>query len=142
MSKIYPSVSHLQQNFCIAPSRENSVHRGCFDLLHPGHIIRSFCESLGEVLVVGINSDASKSSGEQRPILQRAGNCDPVLAALGCGLCHYVGKIHLSADSCVAVDILVKGGDWSVETVVAKRCGGLGGSGVDPIKQELPPRAL
>src|SRR5271169_3507636 len=59
---------------------------GCFDLLHVGHV-RGFQEarSLGDLLVVGINSDASvrKLKGPGRPIVPEGERAE-VLAALGC----------------------------------------------------------
>jgi D-beta-D-heptose 7-phosphate kinase/D-beta-D-heptose 1-phosphate adenosyltransferase len=57
---------------------------GCFDLLHVGHI-RSFrdAKALGDILIVGLNSDASVRSikGTQRPIVAQADRAE-VIAAL------------------------------------------------------------
>ena len=59
---------------------------GCFDLLHPGHVASlQAARNLGDVLIVGVNSDASvkANKGPTRPILnqdERAG----MLAALAC----------------------------------------------------------
>src|SRR5215470_8636162 len=59
---------------------------GCYDLLHVGHV-RGLQEArgLGDVLVVGVNSDASvrKLKGPRRPIVPEAERAE-VLAALGC----------------------------------------------------------
>jgi rfaE bifunctional protein nucleotidyltransferase chain/domain len=59
---------------------------GCFDILHVGHV-RSLQEarSLGDVLVVGVNSDASvrKLKGASRPIVPEAERAE-LLAALAC----------------------------------------------------------
>lgn len=59
---------------------------GCFDLLHVGHV-RGFEEArgLGDVLVVGVNSDASvrRLKGPGRPIVPEAERAE-LLAALGC----------------------------------------------------------
>jgi len=59
---------------------------GCFDLLHVGHV-RGFQEarSLGDVLVVGVNSDASvrRLKGPGRPVVPEAERAE-VLASLGC----------------------------------------------------------
>ena len=59
---------------------------GCFDLLHVGHV-RGFQEArgLGDLLVVGVNSDASvrKLKGPGRPIVPEGERAE-VLAALGC----------------------------------------------------------
>lgn len=59
---------------------------GCFDILHVGHIrILQQSKALGDILVVGINSDASvrKLKGETRPINSEEDRGE-VLAALGC----------------------------------------------------------
>jgi D-beta-D-heptose 7-phosphate kinase/D-beta-D-heptose 1-phosphate adenosyltransferase len=57
---------------------------GCFDLLHVGHI-RSFrdAKALGDILIVGINSDASVRAikGDSRPIINQADRAE-VIAAL------------------------------------------------------------
>ena len=45
---------------------------GCFDILHAGHVhYLNECKKLGDILVVGINSDGSirRVKGEKRPIL-------------------------------------------------------------------------
>ncbi|HKI33282.1 MAG TPA: D-glycero-beta-D-manno-heptose 1-phosphate adenylyltransferase [Gemmataceae bacterium] len=59
---------------------------GCFDVLHVGHV-RGLQEArgLGDVLVVGVNSDASvrKIKGPRRPIVPEAERAE-LLAALGC----------------------------------------------------------
>jgi rfaE bifunctional protein nucleotidyltransferase chain/domain len=59
---------------------------GCFDLLHVGHI-RSFAaaRSLGDLLIVGINSDASvrQLKGETRPLVPVAERAE-ILSALSC----------------------------------------------------------
>jgi rfaE bifunctional protein nucleotidyltransferase chain/domain len=56
---------------------------GCFDLLHVGHI-RSFrdAKALGDILIVGINSDASVRSikGESRPIVSQADRAELIAA--------------------------------------------------------------
>ena len=59
---------------------------GCFDLLHPGHVSSlQAARSLGDVLVVGLNSDASvkANKGPARPILSQHERA-ALLAALEC----------------------------------------------------------
>ncbi len=97
---------------------------GCFDLLHVGHVrYLEEAKALGDVLVVGINSDGSVRSlkGPQRPILPEEERAE-VLSALGC--VDYV-TIFEEADpleliSVIRPHILVKGGDWSRETTVGR----------------------
>jgi rfaE bifunctional protein nucleotidyltransferase chain/domain len=56
---------------------------GCFDLLHVGHI-RSFrdAKALGDILIVGVNSDASvrRIKGDSRPIVNQAERAEVVAA--------------------------------------------------------------
>lgn len=95
---------------------------GVFDLLHAGHV-RSLqgAAGLGDVLVVGLNDDASvaRLKGAKRPILpleQRA----EVVAALGC-----VGYVTAFSEDtpaklieAVEPDVLAKGADYSGKEVV------------------------
>jgi rfaE bifunctional protein nucleotidyltransferase chain/domain len=96
---------------------------GCFDLLHPGHVryLRD-ARALGDVLVVGVNTDASVrrlGKGDDRPILPEADRSE-VLAALG--MVDYVALFDddtpLELIREVAPDVLVKGGDWTPDRIV------------------------
>ncbi len=95
---------------------------GCFDLLHVGHIaLLHQAAGLGARLVVGLNSDASvrRLKGETRPILPEAERA-ALLAALECvDMVVLFGQDtprELIAE--LQPDVLVKGGDYTVETVV------------------------
>lgn len=95
---------------------------GCFDLLHVGHVrYLQEARSLGDVLVVGVNSDASvkRLKGPTRPVQIEADRAE-ILAALGC-----VNFTVIFTDDTpetlihkVKPDILVKGGDWKIEQIV------------------------
>jgi D-beta-D-heptose 7-phosphate kinase/D-beta-D-heptose 1-phosphate adenosyltransferase len=96
---------------------------GVFDLLHPGHVryLRA-ARRLGDVLVVGVNSDRSARSldkGPNRP-LNRAGDRAELLAALE--MVDYVTVFDADTPydliKAVQPDVLVKGGDWSVDKIV------------------------
>jgi D-glycero-beta-D-manno-heptose 1-phosphate adenylyltransferase len=96
---------------------------GCFDLIHAGHV-RTLREArrLGDRLVVGVNSDASVrrlGKGPERPVLPEAERAE-VLAALE--PVDYVAIFEedtpLELVRAVEPDVLVKGGDWSEETIV------------------------
>ncbi|MFC1611223.1 D-glycero-beta-D-manno-heptose 1-phosphate adenylyltransferase, partial [Myxococcota bacterium] len=105
---------------------------GCFDLLHPGHV--AFLESarsLGDVLVVGINSDASvrKLKGAERPVLDQASRTR-VVGALAC--VDYV-VLFDEADPVALVkalrpDVHVKGADYPMRDIIEREavefCGG------------------
>jgi rfaE bifunctional protein nucleotidyltransferase chain/domain len=95
---------------------------GCFDILHTGHTrYLRMAKSFGDVLVVGVNSDASVRmiKGEKRPINAEAERLE-ALAALEC-----VDFVTLFSEpdphriiSELQPDILVKGGDWPVEKII------------------------
>jgi D-beta-D-heptose 7-phosphate kinase/D-beta-D-heptose 1-phosphate adenosyltransferase len=97
---------------------------GCFDLLHPGHIHTLVqARALGDVLIVGLNSDESvqRLKGKKRPILDQTERA-AILAAL-----EAVDYVTIFDDDTprtlilqLRPNVLVKGGDWSAETVVGK----------------------
>jgi len=95
---------------------------GCFDILHVGHVeYLSQARSKGDVLVVGLNSDQSvkRLKGEMRPINPENARAI-VLAALEC--VDFViffeedTPYHLIKE--VQPNILIKGGDYSIDTIV------------------------
>jgi rfaE bifunctional protein nucleotidyltransferase chain/domain len=97
---------------------------GCFDLLHPGHVrCLEQARSMGDLLVVGINSDASvrENKGEGRPILPESERAE-LLAALEC--VDYVAVFHEPTPreliARLLPDILVKGGDWGPDEIVGR----------------------
>jgi rfaE bifunctional protein nucleotidyltransferase chain/domain len=89
---------------------------GCFDLLHRGHVdYLQRARDLGDLLVVGVNSDASvrQLKGPARPILPEADRA-AVLAALR-AVDAVVIFAEPTAEALVAAirpDVYVKGGDW------------------------------
>ncbi len=95
---------------------------GCFDILHPGHIrvieqARAQCDRL----IIGLNSDASvtRLKGPGRPVNDQSARAD-VLAALGAvhGVIIFDDDTPLSVIEALKPDVLVKGGDYSRDTVV------------------------
>ncbi len=97
---------------------------GCFDIIHSGHVDYLLkARQLGDVLIVGINTDASvkRIKGDKRPILMQnerafiVSNLKPV---------DYVTffdedtPAELIAD--IIPDILVKGADWSLDKIVGR----------------------
>ena len=97
---------------------------GCFDILHVGHI-RSLEEarSLGDHLVVAINSDASvrRLKGPERPIVS-ATQRGEVVAALACvdWVVIFGSPTPLSVIRRLRPDVLAKGGDWSLDEIVGR----------------------
>lgn len=97
---------------------------GCFDLLHAGHIqYLQQARALGDCLVVGINNDASvrQLKGAPRPLVPEAERAQ-VLAALACVdyVTLFSESTPLALIQCLKPDLLVKGGDYSPETVVGR----------------------
>lgn len=98
---------------------------GCFDLMHIGHTrYLQAAKALGDVLVVGVNSDASVRTLDKapdRPIVPEAQRAE-VLAALNC--VDYViifdESDPLQLITAVQPDVLVKGGDWTIDRIVGR----------------------
>ncbi len=95
---------------------------GCFDLLHQGHVdYLSRSRDLGDLLVVGLNSDRSVQAlkGPSRPIAPQESRA-AVLAALACVdfVVLFDEETPLRLIETLTPDILVKGGDYSRDTVV------------------------
>ena len=97
---------------------------GCFDLIHAGHVdYLSKAKALGDVMIVGLNSDASvlRIKGSKRPILNETergfiiSNLKPV---------DYVVLFDEDTPKLLIEellpDILVKGADWEIENIVGK----------------------
>ncbi len=95
---------------------------GCFDILHVGHIsLLEECRRFGSKLVLGLNADASISrlKGPERPIVKEMERAR-VMAALGAidAVVLFGEDTPLELIRAIRPDVLVKGGDYSVETVV------------------------
>lgn len=98
---------------------------GCFDLLHRGHVrFLGQAKSLGDVLIVAVNSDSSVRTlkGPDRPVMSHAERAE-LLAALAA--VDYV-LIFEEVDPeklirALEPDLLVKGGDWPVDQVVGRQ---------------------
>jgi D-beta-D-heptose 7-phosphate kinase/D-beta-D-heptose 1-phosphate adenosyltransferase len=94
---------------------------GCFDILHSGHIdLLRRARSLGDVLVVAINTDASVSrmKGPNRPIIseqERAELLDGM--EMVDFVCTFDEDTPLNAILTIRPDVLVKGADWTANIV-------------------------
>ena len=95
---------------------------GCFDIIHRGHIeVLAQTADLGERLIVGLNSDSSirKLKGKDRPIIDEQARA-VLLATL-----TFVDAVVLFSEetpinliSTLLPDVLAKGGDYEIETIV------------------------
>ena len=101
---------------------------GCFDILHVGHVkYLQKAKSFGDVLIVGLNSDASVSrlKGPTRPV---NGESDRAYILAALEAVDYVVPFHEDTPhdliKMVAPDVLVKGGDYEGKTVVGTEFAG------------------
>ena len=97
---------------------------GCFDLLHPGHIqLLEQARALGDVLVVGLNSDASVRGlkGPGRPVFPQNERAE-ILAALESvdAVVIFDSPTPREVITGLLPDILVKGGDWPGDQIVGR----------------------
>jgi rfaE bifunctional protein nucleotidyltransferase chain/domain len=94
---------------------------GCFDIIHVGHVrYLSEARSLGDVLVVAVNTDRSVSVIKPgRPVIPEAQRAE-VVASLG--MVDYVTTFGEDTPydliKLLKPDVLVKGGDWQREEIV------------------------
>ncbi len=119
------SLEQLQRNLHIWRMKDYKIvfTNGCFDLLHHGHIdYLSKAADMGDVLVVGLNSDFSVKKldkGKNRPI-QNENDRALILSAL-----QFVDAITIFHEdtpleliTLVQPNVLVKGGDWKEHEIV------------------------
>ncbi len=97
---------------------------GCFDILHPGHIwYLQRARALGDVLIVGVNSDRSvkEVKGNLRPILSQQERCQ-ILAGLESVtfVTVFDEPAPLRLIKSILPDVLVKGGDWELDEIVGR----------------------
>ncbi|MBR3632204.1 MAG: D-glycero-beta-D-manno-heptose 1-phosphate adenylyltransferase [Elusimicrobiaceae bacterium] len=97
---------------------------GCFDILHAGHVsVLEFSRAKGDVLVVGVNSDASvkRLKGPTRPVNKEADRA-LVLAALQSvdAVCVFPEDTPYNLIKLVQPDVLVKGGDYKPSEIVGR----------------------
>lgn len=95
---------------------------GCFDILHKGHIeLLEYCASLGDEVVIGLNSDASvkRLKGNERPINNEVSR-KYLLEAI-----KHVSKVYMFEEDTpyeliktIRPDVIVKGGDYLAENVI------------------------
>lgn len=125
------SVYKLMSGTTVENFRKNNINKkivftnGCFDIVHVGHLrYLQEAANLGDILVVGLNSDASvkRLKGAQRPI-----NSERDRAEMLCALSFidyvviFEEDTPLSLIQTIQPDVLVKGGDYANEYVVGTK---------------------
>lgn len=119
ISELSPVIMSLRQ-----AGKRIVFTNGCFDIIHVGHVrYLSEARRLGDVLVVGLNSDASVRmiKGPVRPVVPQGERAE-VLSSLK--PVDYVVIFDepdpYNTISVVRPDILVKGGDWPVDKIIGR----------------------
>jgi D-beta-D-heptose 7-phosphate kinase/D-beta-D-heptose 1-phosphate adenosyltransferase len=95
---------------------------GCFDLLHIGHV-RSLAQArgLGDHLIVGVNTDASvrRLKGAGRPVVPARQRAEMLAALAAVDWVVLFGEdTPLRLIRAIRPDILAKGGDWTLDSIV------------------------
>ena len=98
---------------------------GCFEILHPGHIrILEQARALGDVLIVGLNSDASvrRLKGEGKHVWPEQKRAE-VLAAMECVdvVIVFDSDTPFEVIASLLPDVLVKGDDWPFDQIVGRQ---------------------
>jgi D-beta-D-heptose 7-phosphate kinase/D-beta-D-heptose 1-phosphate adenosyltransferase len=109
-TKLKEILSHLQRE-----GKKVVFTNGCFDILHAGHVryLRE-AKGLGDILVVGLNSDRSVSSIKPgRPVVPQDQRAE-VLSAV----CIFDEDTPYELIKEIRPDVLVKGADWKIGDIV------------------------
>lgn len=97
---------------------------GVFDILHRGHVeYLAEAKSLGDMLIVGVNSDSSvkKIKGPLRPVVAQGDRAFLVSQLLPVdAVCIFDEETPYQIITALLPDILVKGSDWKADEVVGK----------------------
>lgn len=121
------TLDHLLPELARRRSRQERIAftNGCFDLIHAGHVANfRFCKQQADILVVGLNSDASVrslSKADDRPIVGQADRA-AVLAALA-DIDYVVifdEPTPQALIEAVRPDVLLKGQDWNGKTIAGQ----------------------
>ena len=97
---------------------------GCFDILHVGHIrYLKEAKGYGDILIVAVNSDSSVKSikGDKRPIVSQSERAEVVA---GLEMVDYVTMFDEDTPynliKKLQPDVLIKGGDWTIDKIVGR----------------------
>lgn len=122
--KSLPELKKILKNLR-AKNKRIVFTNGCFDLVHKGHIeYLKKAKSLGDILIIGLNSDASvrRLKGKGRPVTAQ-GDRAKILASL-----EFVDFVIIFNEDTpfnlikeLRPDVLVKGADWKKEDIVGRK---------------------
>ena len=106
-------------------SKTIAFTNGVFDILHEGHIaVLSEAASFADVLIVGVNSDASvkKLKGEGRPVNQEDSRALIIASLIMVdAVTIFNEETPLEIIRLIQPDVLIKGGDYTLETMVGAK---------------------
>ena len=117
------NLSASTQNFLELNKNKRIVFtNGCFDILHRGHVTYlAEARKLGDLLIVGVNSDASvkRLKGPSRPINSEVDRAFVLLGLKSVDAVEvFTQDTPLELIKLIRPKILVKGGDWKIEQIV------------------------
>jgi D-glycero-beta-D-manno-heptose 1-phosphate adenylyltransferase len=97
---------------------------GVYDVLHPGHVrYLQHARSLGDALIVGVNSDRSvrANKGPSRPVTPEDERAE-IVGALACvdAVVVFEGETPHDLIAAIQPDVLVKGADWAEDAIVGR----------------------
>ncbi len=125
MGRVYSQHEMKQQRLRWKEEGKKVVFtNGVFDILHRGHVeYLANAKGQGDILIVGLNSDASvkRIKGELRPIVRQDDRAF-VLAGLASvdAVCLFDEDTPIDIITLLVPDILVKGADYTIETIVGR----------------------
>jgi D-glycero-beta-D-manno-heptose 1-phosphate adenylyltransferase len=106
-------------------SKTIAFTNGVFDILHPGHIgVLAKAASFADILIVGINSDASvkKLKGDSRPVNNEQSRALIVASLIMVdAVVIFDEETPLELINQIKPDVLIKGGDYTIETIVGAK---------------------
>jgi D-beta-D-heptose 7-phosphate kinase/D-beta-D-heptose 1-phosphate adenosyltransferase len=106
-------------------SKTIAFTNGVFDILHEGHIaVLSEAASFADVLIVGVNSDASvkKLKGENRPVNNEISRALIIASLIMVdAVVIFNEETPIELIKIIKPDVLIKGGDYTMETMVGSK---------------------
>jgi D-glycero-beta-D-manno-heptose 1-phosphate adenylyltransferase len=119
---VRPEELSILLNFWRLEQQKVVFTNGCFDLLHAGHVqYLAEAKNIGQKLIVGLNSDASvkRLKGENRPINDE-NTRSKIMAALMMvdAVVIFDEETPFELIQLIQPDVLVKGGDYTIENIV------------------------
>jgi rfaE bifunctional protein nucleotidyltransferase chain/domain len=126
-SKILDSRKHLAQRCAAWKASGQTVvfTNGCFDILHRGHLeYLAHAAGMGNRLVIGVNTDASvkRLKGPLRPVISESDRLFALASLLVVdAVCLFDEDTPAEMIEAVRPDVLAKGGDYTIDTIVGAR---------------------